>query len=238
VKTLGVDLASSAARTATCVVEWADCSACIRQLVVGADDDAIVSLATDVDAVGIDAPFGWPAPFVELVSGKTQQEAWTSKRRDELRFRATDHHVHRETGRWPLSVSSDLIGVVAMRCHGLRERLRLVDPAAWERTMEVYPAAALRRWGLVDGSYKGKDRLAGLGQLVDRMLATAPWLDLRGEQQALLRRSDDAFDALVGSLVARAAKVGLADAPSEDPVALSEGWIVLPKAGALAAIAR
>lgn len=65
VNTLGVDLASCAKRTATCVIEWEKCRASIRQLVVGADDDAITSLAGDADAVGIDAPFGWPAPFVE-----------------------------------------------------------------------------------------------------------------------------------------------------------------------------
>ncbi|MFO1077994.1 MAG: DUF429 domain-containing protein [Planctomycetota bacterium] len=236
--TLGVDLASSAERTATCVIEWADSRANIRHLVVGADDDAITSLAGDADAVGIDAPFGWPTPFVELLAGKSRPRTWTHERRDELRFRATDHHVRRETQRWPLSVSSDRIGVVAMRCHQLLQRLRLANPAARERTLEVYPAAVLRRWGLVAVSYKGAERRAALDVLVGQLLSVATWLDVSDEQGRLLRRSDHALDAMISSLVARAARLGLADATPDDPRTQSEGWIVLPKDCSLSVLAK
>ena len=237
VNTLGVDLASAAERTATCVIEWADGRASIRQLAVGADDDAIISLAGGADAVGIDAPFGWPVPFSELLSGKSQPCAWTHERRDALRFRATDHHVRRETRRWPLSVSSDLIGVVAMRCHGLLQRLRSTNPTADETALEVYPAAALRRWDLAAASYKGAKRRKALEQLVGKVMEVATWLEVSGEHGEILRISDDAFDALISSLVARAATVGLADDSPDDARARSEGWIVLPKARSLSALA-
>jgi hypothetical protein len=220
-----------------CLIEWANSRASIRQLVVGVDDDTITSLAGDVDALGIDAPFGWPAPFVKLLAGKSQLHAWTHERRDSLRFRATDHHVRRETGRWPLSVSSDLIGVVAMRCHELLQRLRVTNPTAQGKTLEVYPAAALRRWGLIAGSYKGAERRVALDRLVGKLLSVAAWLEVSVDQGALLRSSDDALDALISSLVARAAKVGLADASPEDPCARSEGWIVLPQGGSLSSLA-
>lgn len=124
-----------------------------------------------------------------------------------------------------------------MRCQELLQRLRVTNPAAHERTLEVYPAAALRRWDLVAGSYKGAERRAALEQLVGRLLSAAPWLDVSGEQGDLLRISDDALDALISSLVARAAEVGLADACPEDSGARTEGWIVLPKGGSLSSLA-
>jgi hypothetical protein len=128
--------------------------------------------------------------------------------------------------------------VVAMRCHELLQRLRVTNPAAHERTLEVYPAAALRRWCLVAGSYKGPERRAAIDRLVGKLLGVATWLEVSGDQGALLRSSDDALDALISSLVARAAKVGLADASPDDPCARSEGWIVLPKGGSLSSLAR
>ena len=234
--TLGVDLASAAEHTATCVIDWANGRASIRQLGVGADDDAIAALALSADAVGIDAPFGWPLPFMELLSGKARPSTWTRERRDELRFRATDHHVRRITRRWPLSVSSDLIGVVAMRCHGLLQRLRSTNPTMHETVLEVYPAAALRRWDLPATAYKGAKNREALEQLVKMVMRVATWLEVPVESAQLLRTSDDAFDALVSSLVARAARVGLADLTPDDARSRSEGWIVLPRARSLSAL--
>lgn len=43
--------------------------------------------------------------------------------RRELRYRATDYRVRQITGRWPLSVSTDRIGVAAMRCASLLDSL-------------------------------------------------------------------------------------------------------------------
>ncbi len=237
VNTLGVDLASAAEHTATCVIEWANGRASIRQLVVGADDHAIALLARSADAIGIDAPFGWPLPFMELLSGKARPSTWTPDRRDELRFRATDHHVRKITRRWPLSVSSDLIGVVAMRCHGLLQRLRSTNPTRRESVLEVYPAAALRRWDLPATAYKGAKNREALEQLVGKVMRVATWLEVPVESAKLLRTSDDAFDALVSSLVARAARVGLADNSPDNACSRSEGWIVLPKACSLSALA-
>lgn len=95
-------------------------------------------------------------------------------------------------------------------------------------TIEVYPAVALRQWGLAGSSYKGANRHA-LPALVDRLQEHAPWLEL-GSSEGLCRSSDDAFDALLAALVARAHALDLWHRPTDSQAhrASSEGWIVIP----------
>ncbi|GAA3256644.1 hypothetical protein GCM10020216_093880 [Nonomuraea helvata] len=64
---------------------------------------------------------------------------------------------------------------------------------------------------------------------MDRLLEAAPWLEL-GEYEPLCRASDDATDAVVSALAARAAALGLVTVPTEEQagVAATEGWIALP----------
>lgn len=59
--------------------------------------------------------------------------------------------------------------------------------------------------------------------------ATAPWLDL-GEYADVCRTSDDAFDAVVSAMVARAHALGQWHRPPDDSAGLAtlEGWIVVP----------
>lgn len=138
---------------------WADRHAVVEELWVGADDEALIDAHSRADATGIDAPFGWPVPFEEMVSGEAPRRAgpWSRERRDELRFRVTDFRVRELTGRWPLSVSSDLIAVPSMRCAGLLERMGVSDRSGDGKVYETYPAAALRRWGLPSTGYKGSE---------------------------------------------------------------------------------
>ena len=48
--------------------------------------------------------------------------------RDKLRFRATDKDIRKRLGKWPLSLSTDLIALPAMRAmallnhHGMRDK--------------------------------------------------------------------------------------------------------------------
>src|SRR3546814_13209891 len=64
------------------------------------------------------------------------------------------------SGAQPLSVSSDLSGVAAMRGARIQHLLEkagvAVDRSGTNgRLVEVYPAAALRRWGLSSPKYQG-----------------------------------------------------------------------------------
>lgn len=242
-RTLGIDLAAQAATTAACAIDWADGAATVSLLDVGVDDRRALDLIGGSDVVGIDAPFGWPLPFVELV--RRHQEAagdgaaWTPARRDDLRFRRTDHVVRDRLGRWPLSVSSDLIAIVAMRCAGLLDRLGVVDRSGSGRVVEVYPAVALARWGFSSRGYKRVGNEPILASLLADLLAASQWLDVSADARARCARSDHAFDALVAALVARAAAVGLTERPDAADLALarSEGWIAVPRPDTLALLA-
>jgi hypothetical protein len=87
---------------------------------------------------------------------------------DAMRLRATDRAVYEQTKLTPFSVSTDKIGVVAMRCARRlsahwRATATVPDRSGLGRVAEVYPAAALVQWGIskqsgvVDrGTYKGK----------------------------------------------------------------------------------
>jgi hypothetical protein len=64
---------------------------------------------------------------------------------------------------------------------------------------------------------------------VDALLEALPGLDLC-QAEPFCRQSDDAFDAVVCALVARAAALGTTAAPPDHlaHLAASEGWIMLP----------
>lgn len=239
--TLGIDLASQASNTAACLVEWQRSSARITDLRITATDDDLIQLAATAASIGIDAPFGWPDPFVRFLANwhddaRATPQPWSNKHRDELRYRMTDIKLSAHGGRRPLSVSSDLIALPAMRCAGLLGRLGVADRSGSGRVMEVYPAAALRAWELPDTGYKGPKKRAALADLVRRLLDAMPYLEVTPQQRAMLERSDDAFDALVSALVARAAKLGHATrpAPEEQDRAEREGWIAVPTAPVVA----
>ncbi len=232
-RTLGVDLASQAEKTTTCVIAWADDHAVVTHLGLNASDVQILQLAHECDVVGIDAPFGWPKPFVELVTQSYPAADWSPMRRDELCFRTTDHRVTEILGRWPLSVSGDKLGMVAMRCSGLLQKLSVDDRSGVGPVFEVYPSVALASWGLQSRGYKGKS-LASLAPLVDEFLALAR-LGLSVQDRRLCESVDHVFDALVSSIIARVAALGHTIAPSstEARIAFTEGWIAVPLPGSL-----
>lgn len=240
-RALGIDLASDPKRTGFAVVRWTDSSAVVEDVDVGADDEKLLALHARVDATGIDAPFGWPRGFVEFVSahrrgGGAAPPSWHTEHRDRLRFRVTDRVVRLHLGRWPLSGSSDLLAVPLFRCLGLLARMGVKDRSGDGRVFETYPAAALRIWGLSGRGYKGPKKQAQLKCLVSALRSRTPWLSLTRAQATRLETCDDAFDALVAALVARAAwldgrgdrRLTFRPDESQREVGRDEGWIVLP----------
>lgn len=185
--TLGIDLGSQPATTAACLMRWEPGTATVLDLGLGLDDKALLGLARDADKVGIDAPFGWPAAFVSLVhdhlhlAGNASVEPWTNDRRDQLRFRRTDHVVRRELGRWPLSVSSDLIVLPAIRCIGLLHQLNIRDRSGDDRAVEVYPAVALHRWQIDCRGYKRPAATPLRARMLDQLVQRCPGLTLSPE---------------------------------------------------------
>jgi len=268
--TLGIDLASQPANTAICAIAWDGSRAEVIALARSAwdggplDDERLVAAALGVAPlggpggwgpagrpvkVGIDAPFGWPEPFVRAVGAHHRLEPWPSEP-DETRRpferRETDRFVYGQSGKLPLSVSTDRIAYPAMRCAvllgeiGRRGGRSLVSRDGRGLTAETYPDAALRSW-LPDAwtvargsSYKGD----GAAAIARRELLTGALLDALGDgfvlsppHRAACTASDDCLDALACALVARAADLGQTRLPQpgeQERLAEAEGWIHLP----------
>ncbi|MFN2469668.1 MAG: DUF429 domain-containing protein [Gaiellaceae bacterium] len=225
-RTLGVDLASSPARTAACVIRWEDRAARVGHLQAGVDDDELRRLVADVDKVGIDIPFGWPDAFVESVSAHHRMDAWPGLDSAALRLRRTDEFVWRKTRRQPLSVSADRLAVPAFRAARLLSEWQ-ADRTGAGRFVEVYPRAARARFEF------------GSTRSIEELRERAPWLALALDQEMACEQNSDCFDALISALAARASALRLCEPIPDDLLesARREGWIALPLAGSLEQLA-
>lgn len=240
-RTLGVDLAAAAKKTAAAVVEWADGKARLAHLSLDVGDEEIVRLFAASDMTGIDCPLGWPDAFLPFIAGHLASDAGPVLEHDGiegrrlLAYRDTDRFVTGKTGLIPLSVSADRLAHPAMRCAVIQAKIaRDAGPQARDgsgRLAEVYPAASLKGWGIHARGYKGRGapETARLSAALADLTLKAPWLDLAGHRDDLAA-SDDMFDALIASLTARAVSLGRTLRPDAGhaAAALSEGWIHLP----------
>ncbi len=242
-RTAGVDLASQDKKTAICVIEWTKGAATVERLQVDVKDHEIIALLDDVDKLGIDVPLGWPVAFVDALTQHSQMGPWPLEydHRDNARYRLrfTDREVARIPGsRPPLSVSADRIAIPTMRAAALLSRLPFdVARDGSGVVVEVYPAAALRAWGFEKRPYKNKNAGAR-ARLVGELLDRSPWLEIAESDVELCRREDDALDAVVAAMVARAAATSLVVAPPKDEMSTvrREGWIAVPHVGSLDAL--
>lgn len=235
----GVDLAADPRRTACCAIDWATGSVELSDGSV--DDDQIVALAHRASLSGWDVPLGWPDAFVEAIGehhpgpepGRGVADADPDARRL-MRYRLTDRRFAEASApvRWPLSVSTDLIGVPALRAAALQRRLvdegLVVDRAGIAGAVaETYPAGTLAAWGWPSRSYKGA---AGRGRRVDlvaKLVGALPALSFAVDVREAMAASDDRLDAVVCALVARAVATGRGTPPPEADLAVArrEGWI-------------
>lgn len=238
--TVGIDLAADEKKTGVATIRWGPGKATITNVVVGADNESLIEDIDGADKTGIDCPLGWPQKFIDFIvahqAGHVEIEpgVLAADWRRVLSYRATDLWVKQQVkGVQGLSVSSDRIGVTTMRCAALMSSLaglgRAVDRTGVGEVVEVYPAASLVRWGFSHRGYKGAKGAVGRSALVDQLLATQRWLNF-GEFEAECRRTDDALDAVVAAMTARAAAMGQVEPIPEDrrEAADREGWIALP----------
>lgn len=241
-RTWGIDWSTSAANTAAVCTSWADDgTASIVEVVSGLERARAVELilaAVSADEwVAVDVPFGWPAPFVEVVSryhdrkpigapaGSSEGDRW---RKRCLALRATDRHVIEALGVRPLSVAFDRLGATALSWavveSDLAEHGVAVDRTGRTgRIIETYPKAARVAW---NGG-------------VETVLDGSGWLNHGEFTDELPGPGNHVVDALVCSLVARARALGTTGLPQSDDAvaATTEGWIHLPQ-GDLADLRR
>jgi len=228
---LGVDLASQPKKSSLCVVEW-DERPSVVELVRPAFDDLIVERAATVDATGIDCPFGWPSPFVETI--RRHHDGLATAGIDaaprDLRLRTTDqwiraNHIPRD----PLSVSTDRLGIVALRGIGILERIAGAgaDRSGGAGVYETYPGGSLAKWGLRSTGYKDPAATDERREIVE---ALAAHVDLAGTAPQLIANDDD-LDAVITAVVTGLAWMGLTTSapPEHHDVARVEGWIHVPQ---------
>ena len=159
-QTVGIDLATQPKKTAVCVILWSE----TVSVHFGDDtsDAALIEACATADKVGIDCPFGWPMPFVDAISAHALGARWPGyASTNELAYRLTDIHVREEFGVMPLAVATDHLGRTAMRCATLLSAMGPVDRTGRDKLAEVYPAVALKSWGL---PCTGLKRAAGAAQ--------------------------------------------------------------------------
>lgn len=238
-KTLGIDLAADPKKTGACAIDWS--TGTVTLLPRPTTDEALVEAALDATRIGIDVPLGWPDAFVRSIAVHHDRAGWPPAAhpppadRVPLRFRRTDL-VLQARGMTPLSVSTDRIGVTSLRGARLQHLwstagIEVDRSGVTGRVVEAYPAGALRVWGLTSKGYKGT-------KADNRVRCTALTAELSARcgplattaAAALDGCDDDALDAFICALIARAAALGLTQRPEAEDLAAArrEGWIHLP----------
>lgn len=236
----GVDLAAEPRNTAVCVLEVHGDYLNVVELSVGVTDGTIMNVIESVQHTGVDVPVGWPASFARFIADHALgalavPAAPRSQWRRSLAMRATDLFVREHIGLTPLSVSANLLAYPAFRWAGLeatlRDRGHDVSRDGSGIIAEVYPAAALKCWGLPHIGYKGNQRAALREQILDGVLRNFTELNITGFA-ALAVGSDHALDALLAALMAylKSRGGGVAPPPQYQRLALQEGWIWFPAA--------
>ena len=235
--TVGVDLAADPAKTGMCAVDWAGPEILVHARPI--TDDQIVDAVVRADVTGFDVPLGWPDGFIDAITAHRDQRGWPPveveppEDREALRVRLTDL-FEIATGARPLSVSTDRIGVAAMRGARLQDLLvargvQIDRSGVSGALVETYPAGALRTWGLRSVGYKGPANRAILEELIEDFAAkVGPSGPRIG--QASREFTDDDFDAVICAVVARGARQGETVEPGPEHLdrARREGWIHSP----------
>jgi len=224
VRVLGVDLASQPKNTAAAILDGGS----LVELVSVVDDDTIVAMADGCEAVGLDAPLGWPDPFVATITAHHAGLAIPEHPPRDLQLRLTDQVISRAIGKQPLSVSTDRIGVVALRAIRVLERLAGLgaDRSGKAGVYETYPGGAVARWELTTASYKHRESQPQRERIV---VALEQWVALGDFRDQMVERDDD-LDAVLCAVIARLAKAGrtIRPTPQEQPRSSREGWIHVP----------
>lgn len=239
----GIDLAADPAKTGTALIQVTPAGPLLIDATCTATDDHLVTHITRAELTGVDIPLGWPRAFREFLNAHAAGEDCLSAgagpdARRELVNRFTDLEVRRTAGVTPLPVAAERIAHPALRWAGIEQRLRAAGVNTHRggegKVAEVYPAAALKQWGMRHRGYKGAgDAGRAVREEIAAGLSARFGLDW-GDRRSLAVGSADCLDAVIAALIAREVRAGRCIAPPADQAELvaEEGWIWVPRARA------
>jgi predicted nuclease with RNAse H fold len=195
--------------------------------------DAVSAWHNDgsLSVIALDAPLGWPVALSNALHDHFAGEAIFAGA-DQLFRRATDKDIYRRLGKQPLDVGANFIARTAKAALGLLDELRTRTgepiPLAWKMTVpertsaiEVYPAATIRSSALPVVDYKKPSQSDGRRRIIE---ALPGWFDITAVREAVTE-SSDVLDAVLCILAAVDFCHGRAVPPTDENLALKEGWI-------------
>lgn len=251
VRVVGVDWATESKKRAA--VELATQSGVLSLVKVVqpfSDADAGSTLKDrGLNVVAVDTPFGWPKDFTGFVS------AWSASTGGppppssaSFSLRTTDLVVRQETGKQPLSVSTDRIGLCArswvnvVTTEKVANRIEVgQSPTAERPVIEVYPGASLKVFAkhsnstVAEADFKKNrgSRQAALKGLFSMFGVQDP-NQLTNKLIGVGEEDSDAADAFLAALTAVAYLGQLPGwsvrrpTSNELTLAETEGWIFFP----------
>ncbi|MEG3638033.1 DUF429 domain-containing protein [Magnetococcus sp. PR-3] len=240
---LGVDCATQWARMSVAVGHWNNTRLTLQQTLTASDlnDDNWQKLVDQLShlqtplILAMDAPLGWPFPFMNQLFHHQAGEPLQGSANDLLR-RMTDKVVRQHLGKTPLDVAADRIARTAheaLRMIGLirsshPEVAMLWHPAETPKIglLETYPAAVIRQRGYASQGYKKEDAHAKQTRL-QMVKAVAEEIDMPAHLHTVMSQTDHDLDALLCLLATKDFLQGKALPPPKDHLAQikKEGWI-------------
>lgn len=180
--------------------------------------------------LGLDAPLGWPAPMVSLLTDHVAGAPLPGDSNEIFR-RFTDRFVHREIGKLPLDVGADRI---ARTAHSALELLQAVRSATGralpvptsalpgeDAAIETYPGGTLVAGPWDAKGYKGRNG----AEIRDRLLTELSEVITFELDTDPLVKEDDLFDAAIAALGVADFLSGRCFEPQDTARARLEGWI-------------
>lgn len=236
---IGIDCATQPQKTGLAVGKWDGTAVSLHTITLGKRTESLAhTIASwlpknEPTLLAIDAPLGWPMDMGSQLVNHQAGDA-LSVPPNTLFRRETDRHIWQRTGKLPLDVGAERIARTAHAALTLLADLRQICqepiPLAWQpqlehtlSAIEVYPAGTLKMLLAPTRvpSYKGKDGGNGRFTILNKLkqiVTLPPNIDL-------LWQNDDALDAALCVLAGTDFLQGLAEPPTNLPLAKKEGWI-------------
>ncbi len=250
-RVVGLDWAVAAKSRAAVIVEKSvQGNQVVAGVITNVTDQQTIELCQNPEhaVVAVDIPFAWPRAFGEFVHHwSAVEESPTPPPKDRFRYRITDLFVQQRTGKWPLSVSTNLFALGALHWaqivhdHRLKKQIvveqRPSNPDELPMLIEVYPGASIRALRCQEETTY-KSNAAARRQLVRSILDR---FQIECDQVQFDRivstgKEDHATDALIAAITAL---MFLGEIPgwrtytpdqSQLQDARQEGWIFFPAA--------